>query len=162
MGGQASIARLFTSILAAFSASFAIAAVLYPPTTPLCIYCKPLQELLQQTPSIVLVIAVRNTTIVLLYHLAAKLKPRLAIILLYVQATVQGFIAGAGHMPYILRACTIAPHLIPELLSLTLAVASGTGENTKLLAAAVLLALTAALVEATITPMLCLKLVSQC
>ena len=162
MDRQVSIARLFTGILAIFGASFTIAMALYPPTTPLCIYREPLQELLQQAPGIALAIAVRNTTIVLLYHLAARLKPRLAIILLYVQAAVQGFMAGAGYMPHILRACTIAPHLIPELLSLTLAVASGTEKNAKLLAIAVLLTLATALVEATVTPMLCLKLILQC
>ena len=157
MDRQVSIARLFTGILVIFGASFTIAMALYPPTTPLCIYREPLQELLQQAPGIALAIAVRNTTIVLLYHLAARLKPRLAIILLYVQAVVQGFMAGAGHMPYILRACTIAPHLIPELLSLVLATTSGIKKNKKLLAIAVILTVMGALIEVAITPRLCLQ-----
>lgn len=159
MNEQISTARLFTSILVIFGASFAVAATLYPPTTPLYVYREPLQELLQQTPNIVLTVAVRNTIVALLYNLVARLKPRLATILLYSQAALQGFVAGAGSMPYALRVCTIAPHFIPELLSLALAVTSGVKRDKTLLAIAVILASMGALVEAAITPRLCLQII---
>ncbi|HIQ55447.1 MAG TPA: hypothetical protein EYH59_02030 [Pyrodictium sp.] len=162
MDKRVSTTKLSISILAVFTASFAIATTLYSPTTPPCIYREPLQELLQQASNIALIIAARNTMVVLLYHLVARLKPKLAIVLLYIQSVLQGFIAGAGHMPYILRICTVAPHLIPELLSLVLAVVGGIERSAKTLAIAVLFTLLAAVVEAMLTPMLCLKLALQC
>lgn len=161
MSRRVSVARLSMGILALFSASFTIAAALYPPTAPLCTHREPLQKLVEQTLNIATFIAARNSVTVLLYHLVARLKPKLALALLHVQVALQGFIAGAGYMPYILRVCTVAPHLVPELLSLAFATASGIERNVALLTIAIVLTSIGALVETTLTPRLCLQAI-QC
>ena len=158
---QVSVAKLFVGVLAVFGVSFTVAVALYPPATHSCAHCEPLQKLVEQALEIAAFIAARNAMTVLLYHLIARLRPKLALALLHIQAALQGFIAGAGYMPYILRVCTVAPHLVPELLSLALATVGGTEKNVALLITAITLAFIGALVEATLTPRLCLQAI-QC